>query len=67
MLNSVSYLRALSQPRSHLLSIGPISLSARQRQPELILHQLTGLQTWPFPNTQGTLNHFLLLISALPL
>lgn len=42
-------------------------MSAWQRQPERILHQLTGLQTWPFPNAQGALNYFLLIISALPL
>lgn len=51
----------------HLLSVGPISLSACQGQPELILYQHTGLRTRPFPNAQGALNHFLLLISALPL
>lgn len=52
---------------AHLRRVGRTCLSVWQRQPELILHQLTGLQTWPFPNAQGALNHFLLLISALPL
>lgn len=42
-----------------LLSAGPISLPTWQRQPELILHALTGLQTWPFLNAQGVLNHCL--------
>lgn len=55
-----------SQPYSPLLE-GRANLSAWKRQPELILHELTGLPTWPFPNAQGVLNHFLLLISALPL
>lgn len=50
----------------HLVSEGPVSRPAWQREPEL-LHQLPGLQTWSFPNTQGALKYFLLLISALPL
>lgn len=52
---------------AHLRRVRRTALSVWYRQPELILHQLTGLQTWPFPNAQGALSHFLLLISALPL
>lgn len=49
----------------HLLCWGSVVQPACQRKPEL-LYQQPGLQTWPFPNTQGVLTYFLFLISALP-
>lgn len=66
MRNSCCLVVMHSHSHAPLLSGGPVH-GVPGREPELLQQLLPGLHTWPFPNAQGALNHFLLLISALPL